>query len=37
MTDSALTEEIRGFFENYAKAFDSIDGNRIAEIGRAHV
>ena len=32
MTDSALTEEIRGFFENYAKAFDSIDGNRIAAL-----
>ena len=32
MTDSALTDEIRGFFENYAKAFESIDGNRIAAL-----
>lgn len=32
MADTALTEEIRGFFEQYAKAFDSIDGNRIAAL-----
>ena len=32
MADSALTEEIRSFFENYAKAFDSIDGKRIAAL-----
>ena len=32
MVDPALAEEIRGFFEQYTKAFDSIDGNRIAAL-----
>jgi hypothetical protein len=32
MTDSALPEEIRAFFELYTKAFDSIDGYRIAAL-----
>ena len=32
MANPAFTDEIRGFFEKYAKAFDSIDGNRIAAL-----
>ena len=32
MTNHALSEEVRGLFEQYAKAFDSIDGNRIAAL-----
>jgi hypothetical protein len=32
MADAAITDEVRGFFEEYAKAFDSIDGNRIAAL-----
>jgi hypothetical protein len=32
MADAALSEEVRGFFEQYTKAFDSIDGNRIAAL-----
>ena len=32
MADPALTKEVRGFFERYLKAFDSIDGNRIAAL-----
>jgi hypothetical protein len=27
LADPALSEEVRGFFEQYTKAFDSIDGN----------
>jgi hypothetical protein len=32
LADPALSEEVRGFFEQYTKAFDSIDGNRIAAL-----
>ncbi len=32
MADPELTDEIRGFFEEYAEAFDSIDGNCIAAL-----
>ncbi len=32
MADPALSDEIRGFFKEYAKAFDSIDGKRIAAL-----
>jgi ketosteroid isomerase-like protein len=32
MPASALTEEIRRFFEQYSKAFESIDGKRIATL-----
>jgi hypothetical protein len=32
VTNHALSEEVRGFFEQYAKAFDSIDGSRIAAL-----
>jgi len=32
MSDPAITDEVRIFFEEYAKAFDSIDGNRIAAL-----
>jgi ketosteroid isomerase-like protein len=32
MADPALTQEVRGFFEQYTEAFDSIDGNRIAAL-----
>ena len=32
MADAAFTGEIQDFFEGYAKAFDSIDGNRIAAL-----
>jgi hypothetical protein len=32
MTDTAITDEVRGFFEEYTQAFDSIDGNRIAAL-----
>jgi ketosteroid isomerase-like protein len=32
MTDAALTEEIRGFLEQYMKAWESVDGNRIAAL-----
>jgi hypothetical protein len=32
MADAALSEEVRGFFEQYTKAFDSIDGHRIAAL-----
>ena len=30
MVDQPLTQEIRGFFEEYNRAFASIDGDRIA-------
>ena len=32
MTDQALTAEVQGFFEQYNKAFASIDGGRIAAL-----
>ncbi len=32
MADSALTKEVRGFFEEYSAAFEAIDGNRIAAL-----
>jgi len=32
MADQPLTEEVRGFFQEYNKAFASIDGGRIAAL-----
>ena len=32
MNDPTPSAEIHGFFEQYTKAFDSIDGNRIAQL-----
>ncbi len=32
MPESNLTEEVRGFFEQYSKTFESIDGDRIAAL-----
>ncbi len=32
MADPAFNDEIRAFFEAYSKAFESIDGNRIAAL-----
>ena len=35
MTDQALAEEVRGFFETYANTFASIDGAAIAKVYHA--
>jgi hypothetical protein len=35
MTDQALAEEVRGFFETYANTFASIDGAAIAKLYHA--
>jgi hypothetical protein len=32
MADAGLTEEIRTFFQKYAAAFDTLDGDRIAPL-----
>jgi hypothetical protein len=32
MAEAGLTHEIQGFFEEYSKAFEAIDGNRIAAL-----
>jgi hypothetical protein len=32
MAEFAIADEVRGFFEEYTKAFDSIDGSRIAAL-----